>query len=73
MITRDFHGWKLEDAENEIHVIVGEIRLSKQPMTIELITGHGPIRKSAIAILESYGLIAEPQWGNEGVICALIE
>jgi len=73
MIKRDFHNWKLTDAVQEIHSIVGSIRTSKKPMQVELITGNGVIKVVAMEILESYKLVPVVRWGNSGTIDVVVE
>lgn len=73
MLKRDFHGWTLVDAETEIDVIVGDVRIRKVREQAEFITGRGVIRDSLLEKLKQYGLNAELQWGNDGVISVLIE
>lgn len=73
MIKKDFHGWKLEDAEHEVHLIIGDVRSNGASENAEFITGHGIIKKSIQDILKQYGLNSETQWGNSGVIVVTIE
>lgn len=71
--NRDFHGWTLDDAVQEVHNIVGEIRMKNSQANVEFITGHGIIREEIMTVLEAYDIPAQIQWGNSGVIVALID
>ena len=73
MIRRDFHGWLLEDALQEIDVIVGNVRNNQKSEQAEFITGRGVIREAILNLLLDYGLKAEYQWGNDGVVTTTIE
>ena len=72
----DFHGYKLEQALNKAHQIIGEVRMRKSAVAfvdVEFIVGHGVIRNELISLLKSYGIEAKPQLGNAGVILCHIE
>jgi len=73
MIRRDFHGWKLEDAVDEVHTIVGKVRLEGGTQHVSFVTGHGVIQKELLALFEQYGLTARVSWTNTGVITGTIE
>jgi len=73
MIKRDFHGWLVEDALQEVHNIVGESRNRSASDNAEFITGHGVIKSELIELLKQYGLTPEVQWGNSGVVVVAIE
>ena len=73
MIKRDFHDWLLADAEREIEIIISEVRMKGTTEPAEFITGRGKIRESIQDLIRSYGLNAELQWGNDGVVIAMIE
>jgi hypothetical protein len=64
----DFHGWRHDDAIDEVHKIVGRIRLANKTETAEFITGYGSIRTELIRILEKYGLEPTVKLSNKGVI-----
>jgi len=68
VIKRDFHGYKLEDAINAVHAIIGEIRTEGRVQPAEFITGHGVIQKELLALCEQYNLEARVSWTNSGVI-----
>lgn len=72
IITRDFHGWTLEDAIQEVHNVIGDVRLNRKQQTVHFITGNGPIRSGVADTLQQYGLFCEAMWGNPGVIIATI-
>lgn len=73
MIKRDFHGWKYDDALNEVHKIVGEVRMEGKLEHAEFVTGHGVIQRDVLGTLEAYGLTASVNWSNTGVINVTIE
>jgi len=73
MIKRDFHGYKLEDAVDAVHAIVGDVRTAGRTESAEFVTGHGVIQKELISLCEQYGLTANVSWSNSGVINVVIE
>jgi len=73
MIKRDFHEWTLADAEQEVHNIVGQVRIKGKMQQAEFITGNGVIKTVAFNILKSYGLDPVIRWGNSGVIDVTIQ
>lgn len=73
MIKRDYHGWLLTEAVQDVHSIVGDVRKNKKPMPAELITGNGVIKHVVMEILQSYKLVPNVRWGNPGVIDVVIE
>ena len=74
MIKRDFHGWLLDDAIQEIHNIVGDVRNGSKTEHAEFITGNGVIKSDIISLLNSeYGIKTNAQLGNSGVLVATIE
>lgn len=73
MITRDFHGWMIEEALDEVHRLVSATRMLKTTMQIELITGHGVIQNAVMEELEKQGLSPSIQLGNSGVVTVIIE
>jgi len=73
MIKRDFHGWLLEDALEEVHKIVGDVRQQHSLQHAEFITGRGLIRQAILTLLEEYTLRPDLQWGNDGVVIVTIQ
>ena len=73
MTTKDFHGYRLDDAIREAELIIGEVRMAKQSQHIQFITGHGSIKDALIALFDRYNLKAEISWSNSGMISVLIE
>ncbi len=73
VIKRDFHGYKLEDAIDAVHVIVGFVRTAGRTESAEFVTGHGVIQKELLTLCEQYGLEARVSWTNSGVINVTIE
>ncbi len=71
--TRDYHGWKLEDAMFDIDRCVSTIREKRDCKDIQFITGHGIIQKEALDLLKAYGLKPTIQLGNSGVIVCMVE
>ena len=69
----DFHQTSLEEALEKVHQIVGEVRLNNDSMEYRFITGNGIIKPRLIRALETYGIKAEEEWSNSGVVRALIE
>lgn len=73
MIKRDFHGWTLDEALQEIHHIVGNVRKQSKVEQAQFITGNGEIKKQIIYLLKRYDLAPDNQWGNDGVVIVTIE
>lgn len=73
MARIDFHETSLEDALEKLHQIVGEVRLNNDSMEYRFITGNGIIKPRLIRTLETYGIKAEEEMSNSGVVRALIE
>lgn len=69
----DFHGWKTEDAEQELHNMIGEARMSGGKVPLKLITGHGVIKHKAMEVCEEYGILCVEQVGNSGVLMGMID
>lgn len=64
----DFHNWRHDDAIEEVHKIIGQVRLAGKTESIEFITGHGSIRNELLSVLEKYGLEPTIKIGNSGAI-----
>ena len=73
MARIDFHHTPLEEALDKVHQIVGEVRLNNNSMEYRFITGNGIIKPRLIQTLETYGIKAEEEWSNPGVVRAMIE
>ena len=69
----DFHHTSLEKALENVHQIVGEVRLNNNSVEYKFITGNGAIKPALIQVLTDYGIKAEEEWGNSGVVRATIE
>lgn len=72
-IERDFHGLTVDEASRQLHQIIGSVRTSVELAHVHLIVGHGPIREKVLEIYRDYGLFAEADMGNAGVIVAIVE
>lgn len=68
----DFHGWSHDDAIEEVHKIVGRIRISNNTRSVDFIVGHGTIRKDLIRVLKEYKLDPQVKLNNSGVITVQI-
>ena len=75
MIRRDFHGWTVDAAAEELHRIIGGIRQAgfADPQDVQLIVGHGPIHEKMFEVFQWYGIQAQTMIGNPGVIVASVE
>ena len=73
MIKRDFHGYALCDAIQEVELIIGDVRKKGITESAEFITGHGAIRIAITEIFNSYHLTIHAQIGNNGTLVATIE
>jgi len=73
MISRDYHGWTLEDAENDIHNLIGYVRAKGRSTDVQFITGNGKHKEQVLAIMAGYDLRAAEQIGNSGCIVAEVE
>ena len=72
MITRDFHGWTVEDSINEVHRIIGNVRMLGIEEQVEFITGHGIIQNAIMGELVLQGLNPSIQLSNSGVVTVVI-
>lgn len=73
VIKKDFHGYYLDDALQEVELIIGKVRSQQKTEEVEFITGHGVIRKEIVKLLCEYGLEEHQDIGNSGIIIATIE
>lgn len=73
MISRDFHGWTIDEALDEVHRLVGATRMLETVAQVEFITGHGVIQKAIIEELKLQGLKPSIQLSNSGVVTVIIE
>ena len=73
MITRDFHGYSLLEAEREIDDLVGMVRSQRARKSAEFITGRGVIRIAVMQRLKEYKIESHYQIANDGVVLATIE
>ena len=73
MITRDFHGWTIQSAVEEVHRLIGTTRMMETTVQVEFITGHGIIQNVILDELETQGLSPSIQLGNSGVVTVIIE
>lgn len=70
----DLHGYKLEEALQKIHSIVGQTRVNGVEENWCFVTGNGgPIQKAVISELQNYGIEAEIPAHNLGVVLATVE
>ena len=68
----DFHGVAHDDAIEEVHNIVGTIRLAERTVSVDFIVGHGSIREDLIKVLKDYKLEPTVKLNNRGVITVTI-
>lgn len=68
METVDFHGLDLIEAENLLHALVGRIRSRGDTAGYRLITGNGEIKSKMAGWLKPYGLTAQEELANRGVL-----
>lgn len=76
MIVRDYHGWRIQAAENDVHLTVGRVRRREPRLaeTVEFIVGHGgPIRRAVIKALDEYDIEPRNTIGNPGSLTVIIE
>jgi hypothetical protein len=80
MIRKDYHGFTLEQAMQDLHELVGYVRGGAGwafggtiSTDAEFIVGHGVIRTELLNLLRTYGLSPTIQLGNNGVILCTIE
>jgi hypothetical protein len=80
MIRKDYHGFKLADALQDVHETISYVRggggwTHRRTLSTdaEFIVGHGIIRTEIVDLLKSYGLNPTIQLGNAGVILCTIE
>jgi hypothetical protein len=73
MIKADFHGYRLDEAIQCVHSLVGNVRKEFVTEECELITGHGIIRDKVLETLRGYGLYPSIKIGNSGVVKCLVE
>ena len=73
MSVIDFHGYRLDEALDRIHELVGEARVLGVCGEYRFITGHGIIKQEIIKTLAVYNIEAKEELGNSGVIRAYIE
>jgi len=73
MITRDFHGWTVDEAIDEVHRLVSATRMLETTAQVEFITGHGVIQGAVCEELTKQSLKPSIQLGNSGVVTVIIE
>lgn len=69
----DFHRWRHDEAIEELHKIIGRVRLDGKPTTIDFVVGHGSIREDLVETLKAYGLSPGVKLTNQGVITVTVE
>lgn len=67
-MRKDLHGYRIDDAIQEVEHIVGIARNSGDTIHAEFVTGHGQIRSAVWQVLEQYDLEPRHVFGNTGVI-----
>lgn len=72
-IERDFHGLTVLEASRQLHQVISNVRMTLGSAHVFLIVGHGPIRDKMFEIYREYGISAQQDIGNAGVIVATIE
>lgn len=73
MISKDYHGFLLDDAINDLNCVIGEVRMADRTEYAEFITGYGVIRAALHSMLKVHGLDPSYKLGNEGTIVVTIE
>ena len=73
MITRDFHGWTVDEAIDEVYSLVDAARMMETEVQVELITGHGVIQGVVMKALEAHGLNPSIKMSNSGVVIVIME
>ncbi len=68
MIVRDYHGWSFDDAMNDVHNIISDVRMRRTTEHVEFITGYGIIRGELIKLLLAYELDPTVKMSNTGTI-----
>lgn len=68
MIRHDFHGTSVEDAEARWWALHGHFRA---PTQVELVTGHGEIRRRFLSLAEAHGVECAPKLGNPGALVTI--
>ena len=69
----DLHGYKLADAIQKVHSIIGQVRMDEGEEDWCFITGGGPINSAVVKELEDYGLDPEVPAHNLGVVNVTVE
>lgn len=69
----DFHGWLLQDAEQEIHRIVSDVRACRKSELVTFVTGIGRHKKQVFDVMKVYNVRVDEMIGNAGCIIAYIE
>ena len=73
MITKDYHGYYLDEALADVERVIGRVRVAGKVEQAEFITGFGVIRTEIFNLLERYSLEPTHKIGNEGTIIVIIE
>lgn len=69
----DLHGYKIPDALQVVHEIVGQVRIAETEEDWCFITGGGPIHTAVKYELEDYGLSTDVPAHNLGVVNVTVE
>lgn len=73
MITRDYHGFKVIEAINNLESLIDGVRQERKTIEVEVVTGFGQIRTEVFQKLLDYGLDPSYKLGNDGTIYCVIE
>jgi len=73
MITKDYHGYYLEDALISAEQLIGQIRMAGKTEQVEFITGFGVIRTELFGLLVKYSLEPSYKLNNAGTITVTVE
>lgn len=69
---RDFHGWTVDDAIQEVELIVGRARQDDAEWQAELITGNGKIKTAVLDYLYRHDIEVHEKLGNSGVLVVIL-
>ena len=73
LVTVDFHGLNLDDAENKLHLLIGKARSKRSTTMYRLITGNGRIKRLLPEWLRPYQLVAQEELANRGAMIVVVD
>lgn len=69
---RDFHGWTVGDAIQEVELLVGRARQDDFERQVEWITGNGKIKVAITDYLTRHDIEVHEKLGNSGVLIVIL-